>query len=483
MPSTLRRTASLFVALALGFGYPAAQSASTANDVALTNITVIDVERGSLIPAQTVLAQNGRITAMAPASDVRVPAGAQVIDGTAKYVIPGLWDMYADALFDQAPSNVFPLLIAHGVTGFRSTNRSMSDSSLAQLRAQIAAGEVTAPRIVDAGQMIVYEHGPMSRPAASRIVVKDAHEAVKAVDSLKRAGVDYIDVLLLPADILTAVIERARAHGLRVAAKGLTWKETSEAGVYSLEHTTELSRGSSIYRHEFIELMTRTGRFLHLRGQPVPPEVTDTLYRRLRANRDTAYFRDMLSTLTRNNTWVITSFANMNWARAARELPDTARRKFRTPAEQSRLEKGLSAEYPPPLIEGNLRDVGDAHRAGVKLVAGTQSTHPQTSTPGATLHDELYWLTRAGLTPLEALRAATLHAALYLGKGDSLGTIARGKSADLVVLDANPLEDIGNTRRIAAVVLNGRVFDRVGLDRLLKLAEEDAKRRETVNRF
>jgi imidazolonepropionase-like amidohydrolase len=118
---------------------------------------------------------------------------------------------------------------------------------------------------------------------------------------------------------------------------------------------------------------------------------------------------------------------------------------------------------------------GDLNKAGVKLLAGTDTPQPFVF-PGFSLHQELELLVRSGLTPLEALRTATYNPAEYLGALDSLGTVGQGKMADLVVLDADPLSDIRNTRRISAVIANGRVFDRARLNELLRTVETALKR-------
>jgi imidazolonepropionase-like amidohydrolase len=120
-----------------------------------------------------------------------------------------------------------------------------------------------------------------------------------------------------------------------------------------------------------------------------------------------------------------------------------------------------------------LEVVGGLRRAGVEIIAGTDTLNPYCF-PGFSLHDEMALLVRAGLSPLEALQAATRNAARFLGKLDSLGTIETGKIADLILLDANPLDDIGNTKKINAVVMNGRLLDRKALDQMLNQVEAAA---------
>jgi imidazolonepropionase-like amidohydrolase len=124
-------------------------------------------------------------------------------------------------------------------------------------------------------------------------------------------------------------------------------------------------------------------------------------------------------------------------------------------------------------VQAELKMVGEMKRAGVPILAGTDTAAGVRVYPGFSLHDELGLLVQAGLTPMEALQAATLNAGKFLGLADT-GTIEKGKRADLVLLDASPLEDIGNTRKIQGVVLGGRYFSRADLDRLLHEVEEEA---------
>ena len=121
------------------------------------------------------------------------------------------------------------------------------------------------------------------------------------------------------------------------------------------------------------------------------------------------------------------------------------------------------------MYQYHLRLVRTMQRAGVKMLAGTD-----TSFFGSAVHDELVEMVKAGLTPMQALQTATKNAADYLGKVDTMGTVEKGKSADLVLLDANPLEAISNTQKISAVVLNGQLLDRKALDRLLAHVESAA---------
>ena len=117
--------------------------------------------------------------------------------------------------------------------------------------------------------------------------------------------------------------------------------------------------------------------------------------------------------------------------------------------------------------------VGTMKRAGVRFLAGTDVQNPFVF-PGFSLHDELSLLVEAGLTTLEALQSATINPAAYLGTDQFLGTIATGKAADVLLLDANPIDDIRNTKRIAAVIIRGRLIDRAGLDHMLETAEKAA---------
>jgi imidazolonepropionase-like amidohydrolase len=417
--------------------------------LAITHVTLIDVAGGASRADLTVLVVGRHVRVIGAVDAVRVPRHATVLDGRGKYLIPGLWDMHVHALWHPAVRETFfPLFVANGVTGIRDMGAPLAEMLTG--RADVRAGKVIGPRIVGAGPIL---DGPEPVDPSISMAIGDSTAARLAVDSLARAGVDFIKVYtLLPRSAFFGVIAAARAHGLPVAGHvpaEVTPAEAAEAGMRSIEHL----------RSELGGLCDPTvsggcdSVFAAFRAHGTWNTPTLAVRRAGALGYDE---RVVDTTLLRYMPAIVRGF----WERAREEAGS------RTPEESTRLlnrtarERGLTAAL---------------HAAELPLLAGTDAGD-RFAFPGFTLHDELALLVDAGLSPMEALQAATLNPATYLDAADSLGAIAPGKLADLVLLDANPLEDIHNTRRIAAVVLNGVLFDRAALDDLLARAAAAAAR-------
>lgn len=202
------------------------------------------------------------------------------------------------------------------------------------------------------------------------------------------------------------------------------------------------------------------------------------------AGPDAATCRPMFERFAANGTWITPTLAVHRGQHPPDELAADPRLRFVPPALARRWaagrDAGEEAETDRRINRQMARMVGMAQQAGVGILAGTDASDEPYVFAGSGLHDELALLVEAGLTPLQALRAATLNPARYLGAADSMGTVAAGRVADLVLLDANPLEDIRNTTRIFAVVHAGRLIDAAERERLLRLAEQEAARAATA---
>ena len=416
-------------------------------DWACTHVTVIDPASGRVRPDVTVVVSGERIASVGKAGP---PRGARVTDGRGKFLIPGLWDMHVHmrgtwdlGVRDDACRTFFaPQFTKNGVTGVRDLWGSLDD--IRRLRAEIASGEAIGPRIVAAGNAV---DGP--RPALpGAIACANAEQGREAVVRLKRDGADFVKVYsLLPRDVYFAIAEEAGRQGLPFAGhvpNSVTAGEASDAGQKSIEHLQGVFLACSSRKSD--------GRF----GESL---------RAAAESYDAGKAAALFAKFVKNGTWhtptltVLRSAAYFGDAEYMKDdrielLPEIIRRFWRAGG------MGMDASEDPAgrrrQFERELRLVGAMHRAGVKILAGTDTPNPYVF-PGTSLHDELALLVKAGLTPMEALAAATIRPAEYLGMTDSLGSIAAGKFADLVLLPANPLDDIGNTRRIEAVVLNGRV--------------------------
>jgi imidazolonepropionase-like amidohydrolase len=429
----------------------------------ITHITVIDGTDPTPRPDQTVIIRGSRIASVIPSASATVPDGAQVIDGRGKYLIPGLWDMHVHTAVVRG-RDVLALYIANGITGVR--DMAGEWDTLATWRRDIAQGRLVGPRIVASGPYL--EGGPIPIP---HILARTPDEAGTAVDSLVHMGVDFVKVHgRLTPETYYAIARRARERGIHFTGhvpRAVGAANASDSGHRSIEHLLTIPLDCT--PAESVALRPRypvQGALGRCSSEDLAP-----LYARF----------------VRNGTWVTPTFTAQYEIAAwptrtlpgdslAHYLPDTLRRY-------------VAAIFPmPDSIPPNANEVGNAvlakrmaqvatmHRAGVHILAGTDAPL-RNSPPGFGLHEELTLLARGGLSPIDILRAATLEPARYLGALDSLGTIEKGKLADLVLLDANPLTDIRNTRRIAAVIANGRLIDAQSRDRLLRLGNAGARNR------
>lgn len=432
------------VALPLLALIPANRSA--AQTIAIRHVTVIDGSDSTTRSDRTVIVEGNRITAVVPASTARMPSGARVIDGRGKFLIPGLWDMHVHTAIVSG-RELLALYVANGVTGVR--DMAGDWAILTGWRKEIAAGRLVGPRIVASGPYL--EGGDVPIP---HILTRNPMEGRAGVDSLVALGVDFIKVHgQLNREVYFAIAQRARARGIPFAGHvpiSVGSANASDSGQKSIEHLLAIpvpcTPAESIALAPRYRVQSALGR---CSSQDLTP-----LYARF----------------VRNGTWVTPTFV------AAYEIAEWPNKSV--PGDTlahylpEAVRKFVGEIFPMPdsippgadsvgraMFAKRLAQVGTMRRAGVRILAGTDAPL-RNSPPGFGLHEELMLLVRGGLPPLEALRSATIEPARFLGMADSLGTIAPGKLADLVLLEANPLVDVRNTRRIALVVANGRVIGR-----------------------
>jgi hypothetical protein len=474
------RLIPLLALLGTSLGSPAAAQARPA--IAFTHATVIDVEQGSSVPGMTVVVANGRITALGRDGSVSRPAGARVVDATGKFLIPGLWDMHVHAAFPGIDALFLPLLVANGITGVREMFSRLDwvDSA----RARIRRGDFPGPRMVASGHIL--DGTPPIWPGS--VAVATAEEARRAVDSLAAAGADFIKVYSrLSPEAFFAAAREAKAKGLPFAGHVpslVRAADASDSGQRSIEHLTNvLSACTTIEQSYLVDLASAV-------QSPKGWDSAGRISRGLPGALLAAYSPEACRALARrfvsNGTWMVPTIA---------VLHSTAYLDDSTLAQDPRLQyipPGFKQSWNPKadfrfkmltpedwknrkaIYARQLEIITLLHAEGVKFLAGTDLANPYIY-PGFSLHDELASLVAAGFTPAEALRAATIDPARYLGAADSLGSIAIGKRADLVLLGANPLADIRNTTKIAMVVADGRVYDAAAIARMLAEGAARAK--------
>jgi len=444
---------------ALAWRPGAAQRPPTTSHPALALIHAIVIDGTDQAPRtdMTVVLDGGRITLIAPSAQTQPPHAARVVDATGKFVIPGLWDMHVH--LSQWPPTALPLLVANGVTGVRDMGSPLT--AVAAWRRAIESGTTTGPRIVAAGAIL---DGP-GHLSPERIAISSAAEGRHAVDSLADAGADFIKVYeYLPRDAFLAIAAEAHARKLDVVGhvpRSVGAAAAAAAGQRSVEHLSGVPLSCPFSMRMAAHTPGMSGF--------MPPCGDD----RARA--------DVFSRFKASGTWVTPTLVAYRGAARATDgsaLGAGAEPRMRyVTAELRRHWDEQIAKWPKLVPSGYRRGLAEmytrvaraAHAAGVSMLAGSDLGNTLVFA-GSGLHDELELLVGAGLSPLEALQSATSGPARFLGIADSIGTIVTGKTADLVVLDADPLADIRNTRRIFAVVRNGTLLDRAALDRMMSNA-------------
>src|ERR1700730_151153 len=469
----MRTTAVLFLLVLAAVALPPLTVSSASSSLAFTHVTVIDVRTGHIIPDQTIVITADRITALSPRA--RIPAEAEVVNATGKFVIPGLWDMHAHALWsnDQV-KRMFDLFLANGITAIRDMGSPLPVDETLNWRTKVANGTLLGPRILAAGKLV---DGP--KPVwPDSVAVGTEDQAREAVDTLHKDGVDFIKVYSrLPRLAYFAVAAEAKKEGLAYVGHVPIYVSASEASVVGqrgIEHLSEIlfacSSDESDLRKQLITSAIGAERD---RVRKEQLKVVVSTFNAQKATRLSRLF-------AKNDTWQVpTLLVQYTYAFVnPYELHDSPGVRY-VPADavkgwidrlnsfrKMRDEKDMQTQKRSYELEIQL--VRMMHRSGVRFMTRTDA---ETFYPaGFGLHAELGLFVSAGFSPLEALQAATLNPSVYLGKKTDLSTVEIGRLADLVILEANPLADIRNAERVAGVVTAGRYLDRQELDRLLSEA-------------
>ncbi len=418
----------------------------------IRDVTVIDATGAPARPHMSVVVSGPKIIALGPSSSIAVPKGAAVLNGSGKFLIPGLWDMHVH-LWEKQP--LFPLYIANGITGVRDMGSDLTRTNV--WRKQIAAGKLTGPKIVTSGPAVMGANLSSGKLTVLRVTTPSDGE--NAANQLDNQDVDFIKVLSnIPHDAYISLAHRARILRLSFAGHvpdSVTMEEAIDARQRSMEHLFGLLLACSSQENE-------------LRRHP--SEITATkLYETYDPRKAQALFQRFVRfevwqvpTLTLRQRMDLIGIDRLATDQRLKYIPSSIRNtwdELNQPASNN-LEAGRRD------FAKCLELVAAMHRAGVPMLAGTDTGDPYVL-PGFALHDELVLLVRAGMTPLEAIQTATLNPARFLGLEATQGTIQKGKLADLILLNANPLTDIQNTQKIDAVILKGRLLTRHDLSNLL----------------
>lgn len=443
-----------------------------------THVTVIDTARGLLKSDMTVVIEGDRIRAIGKTKKVAIPRNARVIDATGKFLIPGLWDMHVHLI---EKDRFFPMSIANGVTGLRDMGATKEQfETLKQLRRQVDDGLLDGPHIFTPGPML---NGPLAKSVYTITAATDK-EGREAVRWLKENGADFVKVhSYLPREAYFGIADESRKLGLTFVGHiplPVTAAEAASVGQKSIEHLIEVHLGCSNREDE----LRKPALDAFARGES---DASWTALMRADANSRDSYDKTkaakLFSQFRKNGIWHCPTLVagRFNMELKERSFEKDPRLKYIPPSiqkewmEESKDVSAENIEIYQKLYPAELALTGELNRAGVKLLAGTD-TGSWYLYPGFSLHDELFLMVRAGLSPMQALQTATFNPAQFLGRLNDFGTVEKGKVADLVLLEANPLEDITNTRRIEAVILRGKFINKSELEGMLNKVETGVQR-------
>jgi imidazolonepropionase-like amidohydrolase len=423
---------------------PISQSSAAPSVIVIEGGTLIDGTGASALSGTRILIEDGRIQEIGQRGDLSIPAGARVIEAAGKYIIPGLIDSHVH--YDMPW--LHRLYLANGVTTVRDLGGSIE--RLVTLREEISVGNLMAPRMFISGMPI--------NPGSVRAM--NLNSSREMAEKLVEAGVDGIKVTGYTTDELREIVEVAHANGLIVYGhtgpkrgnRGPGARLAIEAGLDGIEHALGILEdamdqavpvpadydpfdSSHIFRYWY-------GRMHTVVNSTTVGELVQLMV------EEDVYFAPTLNNFMRNfvqrNTPEVESDPNLKY------IPEDEPDRFGRFTEEDRQEWRKTMEL---MKEATYK----FHEAGGLLINGTDS--PGAALPGWSLHQEMELFVEAGLTPMEALLATTLNNAKVLGKEDELGTVEPGKYADLVILDADPLQDITNTQEIHLVIKGGLVLD------------------------
>jgi imidazolonepropionase-like amidohydrolase len=434
--------------------------ASAQQTLSITHVTVIDTVTGKTQPDTTVIIEGNRITGIALSSSITPKAG-QIVDARGEYLIPGLWDMHTHVYFDSTAADgtdlVLPLFLANGITGIRDMGSKLDQ--VLDARDQINAHRLLGPRMVVSGPML---DGPKSTYKAV-IPIATPEDGRRAVDMLKSRGVDFVKVQSgVPREAYFAIAEEAKRVGIPFEGHvpdAIRASEAVAAGQVTFEHLIGIFEASSPDEDKYLTGKKTVGMFLE--------------------TYDPVREADIIQLLAKNHVW---QCPTLYWERGQwlvdaidyTKDPDLAYAGHtwvtkQWPESQASILKSLDTD---PLIvrekfvDHELDIVRKLHAANMPFLAGTDTPAGVDVIPGISLHLELQRFVAAGFTPLEALQTATLNPADFFNRRGDYGTVQIGRIADLVLLRANPLENIANTRSIAGVVADGHYLSSTDLEQL-----------------
>lgn len=452
----------------------------TKTPLAIVDVAIVDVQTAKLLPEQTVIIDNGRILDVGRTADISVPAGALVVDGSDRFLMPALWDMHSH-IYAISPLLDMPLHIAYGVTNVRDMQGcpQPGDPFIAcaetkrQWTQEAVAGERVGPRIMASTSFMANGPSILDRikglpeffgtatPEQARAFVRHFADKVDSIKVYDR----------IPRDAYFALVDESRRLGLDVVGH----RPHAISAIEAAAHQKSIEHARFILHESFSGSNA-------LREQAGTPQWHEDR-RKMLDEHDPSRAAAIFAAMKREDTWYVPTHLT-RWVDAyaddASVRNDPLLRYLHPLMKWQWLEDvdGTLAHDPSPEARATYREfylkglelTGMASRSGVNILVGTDYL-----VAGADVHRELEQLVLAGLSPAEALYAATMAPAKYFEVEDQYGTLTEGKVADLILLNANPLEDIRHTQRIESVIFNGNFYDRYLLDRISDHVQQQAR--------
>jgi imidazolonepropionase-like amidohydrolase len=449
----------------------------------IKDVTVIDATGRAAEPHSTVVIDGDHIVAVSRSKKTHLPQNAVIVDGTGKFLIPGLWDMHVHGASDTRAPWSHLLFVANGVVGVRDMSGPPDANAW---RATQASNPDPSPTIY-LGSPIV--DGP--NPAwPDSIVVANEAQGREVVDQLQQRGADFIKVYSgLSRNAYFAIADEAKKRDIPFEGHvpdAVTAAEATGAGQKSIEHLTQVAEGCSKEEKTIAAERQRLEASFRAPDATMPQKIAAgqniiRLNFHVVESFDEATAQSLFAQFAKNGTWQTPTLTLLQGQIDDPLNTNDPRLQYLSKEVRAKWDAGYYSHFPPPAraamvqlakaeFDESKRIVALMYRTGVPILAGTDTMNPH-CLPGFGIHDELAFLVDAGLPPLAALQAATRNAAQFMGQRDRRGTIEVGKTADLVLLDKDPLADIHNTRSIQAVVLNGKLFPRAALDAMLTKAQ------------
>lgn len=447
-------------------------------DILITSASLIEVSSGNILEGKVIAIAGDTIHSVFDEALLGAYSAHTVIDAEGKFIIPGLWDVHmhfggGDSLI-QENKNLLNLYLAQGITTVRDCAADLSRSVL-QWRGEIANGTLLGPTIFTSGPKL---EGYKSVWVGD-LEIGTTEELIYAVDSLQHMHVDFIkitDNTLSPELYLKALAE-AKKRGIKTSGHipfSLSIAQVSTAGLGSVEHLTYLLKAGSTRERE-VSGAFAAGKITYRDALPLlvdsySERVADSVFR-LMAQNETA----VTPTLTISKTLAYLDHDDHASDDYLNYIGPGLRKTYVGRVERAARDDAQAIEMRHRVYEKSKSILKQVHTSGIMILAGTDAGYLNSFVyPGISLHQELAQFAEAGLTPLQALQTSIINGPKFLGKTDRFGDIQPGHQADVVILNANPLNDIRVTQNIFGVITRGKWLDRATLDELLRETRKKA---------